>query len=121
MSQRSPFAKEFELNSELQFLCGAVPANSTCTLPGQPRIHLSDTETLIAFLEQEFLSKQLDAMSPHLWMMSTQSSANISPLHRQRVKGREIVITEDPKLHLVWIYDRIFIKPLPKYLLSHAF
>ncbi|KXX74850.1 hypothetical protein MMYC01_200585 [Madurella mycetomatis] len=53
--------------------------------------------------------------------MSTQSSANIEPLHRQRIKGREILITEDPRLHLVWIHDRIFIKPIPKYLLSHHF
>jgi len=53
--------------------------------------------------------------------MSTQSSANVNPLHRQRVKGREIIVTEDPRLHLVWIHDRVFIKPLPSYLLSHAF
>jgi hypothetical protein len=37
------------------------------------------------------------------------------------VLGRTIVITEDPRLHLVWYYDRVFIKPLPKYLLSHNF
>lgn len=54
-------------------------------------------------------------------MMSTQSSANISPLHRQKVKNRRIIITEDPRLHLVWVDDKIFIKPLPPYLLSHAF
>ena len=54
-------------------------------------------------------------------MTSTQSSSNISALHRQKVKGREIVVTEDPRLHLVWIYDRVFVKPLPRYLLSHLF
>ena len=60
-------------------------------------------------------------MAPYLWMMSLRSSTNISPLHRQRVKGREILISEDPKLHLVWLQSRIHIKPLPKYLLSYAF
>jgi hypothetical protein len=60
-------------------------------------------------------------MAPHLWIMTTMSSANINPLHRQRIKGREIVLTEDPRLHLVWIHDRIFIKPIPRYLLSHVF
>ena len=60
-------------------------------------------------------------MAPHLWVMSTQSSQNISPLHDQRVKGRRIVVTEDPRLHLVWLYDRVFVKPIPKYLLSHQF
>jgi hypothetical protein len=53
--------------------------------------------------------------------MSKQDSGNISPLHRQLVKRRTIVLTEDPKLHLVWIYDRIFIKPLPRYLGSYTF
>ncbi|KAI0163840.1 hypothetical protein GGR57DRAFT_451582 [Xylariaceae sp. FL1272] len=53
--------------------------------------------------------------------MSKQDSSSISPLHRQLVKRRAIVVTEDPKLHLVWIYDRIFVKPLPRYILSHAF
>ncbi|APA10719.1 hypothetical protein sscle_06g054890 [Sclerotinia sclerotiorum 1980 UF-70] len=53
--------------------------------------------------------------------MSKHDSKSISPLHRQKVKGRDIVITEDPRLHLVWYHDRIFIKPLPKYLLSHYF
>ena len=28
---------------------------------------------------------------------------------------------ENPQLHLVWFHDQIFIKPVPKYLLSHAF
>ncbi|CAG8979288.1 hypothetical protein HYALB_00012671 [Hymenoscyphus albidus] len=49
--------------------------------------------------------------------MSTYSSSNINPLHRQRVKGREIIITEEP----LWFHDRIYIKPLPKYLLSYRF
>jgi hypothetical protein len=42
-------------------------------------------------------------------------------LHHQAIRGRSIVITENPQLHLVWSYKQIFIKPIPKYLLSHAF
>lgn len=42
-------------------------------------------------------------------------------MHHQAVRGRNIIVTENPQLHLVWYYDRIFIKPLPRYLLSHAF
>ena len=37
------------------------------------------------------------------------------------VYHHDIVITEEVRLHLVWIHDSIFIKPLPKYLLSHVF
>lgn len=60
-------------------------------------------------------------MSPRLWWLSTQSSTHIGPLHYQIVKLRNIVISENPELHLVWYYDRIFIKPLSKYLLSFDF
>jgi hypothetical protein len=91
------------------------------SLPGQPCIMLSDPIRIAQFLIKEFWAQDLEATAPHLWVMSTQSSANVNPLHRQRVKGREIIVTEDPRLHLVWIHDRIFIKPLPMYLLSHAF
>lgn len=73
------------------------------------------------FLYKEFYATDLENVAPRLWVMSTQSRANINPLHRQKVKGREIIVTEDPRLHLVWIHDRIFIKPLPRYLLSHWF
>ncbi len=90
-------------------------------LPGQPRIGLNDADQLADFLEQELVASDLERMAPHLWMMSTQSSANINSLHRQQVKERAIVITEDARLHLVWHHDRIYVKPLPKYLLCREF
>ncbi|KAK3937547.1 hypothetical protein QBC46DRAFT_392479 [Diplogelasinospora grovesii] len=39
----------------------------------------------------------------------------------QRAKGRNIVPTEDPRLHLVWDRDKIYIKPVPMFLLNHDF
>jgi hypothetical protein len=42
-------------------------------------------------------------------------------LHRQIVMDRRIVATEQTDLHLVWAGSRIFIKPLPRYLLSKEF
>lgn len=76
---------------------------------------------MLEFLETEFCSRDLDQMAGKLWWMSKQDSSSISSLHRQIVKRRTIVVTEDPKLHLVWIHDRVFIKPLPRYLTSHTF
>lgn len=90
-------------------------------LPSQPSIKLSDTRRLRSFLRADLCSPDLEKMAPRLWIMTTPSSDNINALHRQRVKGREIILTEEPRLHLVWIHDRIFIKPLPRYLLSHTF
>lgn len=118
MEQYCPFSKANQLNNEFDFIGeGTLPPH----LPGQPLIRLDRPTELAGFLEREYCCQDLETMAPHLWIMSTQSSASINPLHRQRVKLREIVITEDPRLHLVWNYDRVFVKPLPKYLLSHAF
>lgn len=80
--------------------------------------HVTD---LRAFLQQEFIAHDLENIAQRLWILSTESSSNVNALHRQRVKGRQIIITEEPRLHLLWFHDRIFIKPLPRYMLYHAF
>ena len=98
-----------------------VNSNSHELLPGQPRIRLALPDPLYEYLQNDLCTRDLDRMSPILWLMATRSSGSVSPLHHQRVKGRRIVITEDPRLHLLWIDDQIFIKPLPLYLLSHEF
>lgn len=118
---KSPFSAVHQLSAELDNNSTESPRGApTRHLPGYPRITLNDGDKLLDFLEQEYCSVDLDRIASRLWWMSKQDSANISPLHRQLVKRRSIVVTEDPKLHLVWINDRIFIKPLPRYLTSYA-
>ena len=43
------------------------------------------------------------------------------PLHHQEAHARTVVVNEHPGLHLVWYYDRIFIKPMAAYFYSRAF
>ncbi|CAK1357588.1 unnamed protein product [Cercospora beticola] len=88
-------------------------------IPGHPRIR-TQTDT-VHFLSDDLLTPDLDELSPWLWLMSTPSCTNITPLHQQRLRGREIVIMEDPGLHLVWHHRAIYIKPLPGYLLDSEF
>ncbi|EPS29041.1 hypothetical protein PDE_03988 [Penicillium oxalicum 114-2] len=90
-------------------------------VPGHFHVPLDQRSRVWDLLAEEFCSNDLDRIADKLWWMSKQDSGNISPLHRQLVKRRSIVLTEDPKLHLVWIYDRIFIKSLPRYLGSYKF
>ncbi|KAF6828342.1 hypothetical protein CMUS01_08632 [Colletotrichum musicola] len=90
-------------------------------LPGWPRPLGNGQPDVLQVLRKEFCSDDLDRMADRLWWMSKQDSRNISALHRQSVKRRTIIVTEDPKLHLVWIQDRIFIKPLPRYITSQTF
>lgn len=122
-----PFLQNHELNQDLELIKAPNGEASLITrgskdeprLPGYPRIQLShDT---LQFLTKELSTPELDTLSPHLWLMTTQRSDHISALHHQSVLGRNIIVTEDPKLHMVWIDSRVYIKPLPAYLLSHAF
>lgn len=112
-----PFPPEHQLNAELD----GPQKPQARTLPGYPNLPLKDRRRLWDFLRTEFWARDLHLIADRLWWMSKQDSANISPLHRQTVKRRSIIVSEDPKMHLVWIHDRIFIKPLPRYILSHAF
>lgn len=115
ISPKYPFEKGHELFDRLH------NPDQAQQLPGYPQISLQDTTELATFISKDLRTPILERMSPRLWWMSTQSSAHIGPLHHQFVKLRNIVISENPELHLVWYYDRIFIKPLPKYLLSFDF
>jgi hypothetical protein len=100
-----PFHKDDQLNSDLDASLDHVP--------GHPRVKLGDRKGLFRFMRQEVWSEDLEPISGRLCWMSKQDSCNISPLHRQRVKGRQIIVTEDPRLRLVWIDDRIFLSPFP--------
>ncbi|PWY71354.1 hypothetical protein BO83DRAFT_417931 [Aspergillus eucalypticola CBS 122712] len=90
-------------------------------LPGNPRIGLDDASAIASYLQRELLTPDLNKLSPHLWLVAKQDSSHISPLTEQLVRGRGIIVTERPELHLVWFDNHVFLKPLPKYLLSHAF
>lgn len=105
---RIPFSKEHELTLK-----------SGDAIPGQPLIPHHDKTAVSEFLGLELSTVRLESIYRMLFLVS--NIRNISPLHHQLVKGRHIVITERPDLHLVWYYDRIFIKPVPKCLLNYAF
>jgi hypothetical protein len=90
-------------------------------VPGQPLLPLSNEKKILEFLGRDLCHDHLNRLYPLFWLVATQKSDHISSLHEQILRGREIVITEDPGLHLLWYYNRVFIKPLPPYLTSHAF
>lgn len=110
-----------EGDKDLATCAKKAPVTPLEYLPGHPRVKLDETSKVFKFLVREFCNDDVDLVANKLWWMSKQDNRNISPLHRQRVKGRNIILAEDSKLHLVWINDRIFIKPLPKFILSYAF
>ncbi|PYH94025.1 hypothetical protein BO71DRAFT_399200, partial [Aspergillus ellipticus CBS 707.79] len=123
-----PFPQQDELNSDLSLLdnsktpssiTGKTTRNRT-SLPGYPLLSITSPDEIHAFLSYHLLTPQLDRLHPILWLVGTRKSSHVYPLHRQIVRGREIILAEDPGLHLLWYYDKIYIKPIPRYLLNHA-
>jgi len=123
-----PFRKAEELNSQLRIendgqiaaFLERTDAPKPHMLPGHPLQPLQ-SDSLLTFLLQDLETPKLNRLAPHLWLVATPSSSSISPLNHQIVRGRHITLTEKADLHLIWIRDRIFIKPIPIYLLSHDF
>ncbi|KAF4971320.1 hypothetical protein F66182_17790 [Fusarium sp. NRRL 66182] len=96
----------------------------TDLLPATYRTVTDDLETpcahnLNSFLSSELLVKRLNAIQPWLWVCGRPMPPRA--LHRQLVMSRSIVVTEEIDMHMVWLQNRIFIKPLPAYLLDPDF
>ncbi|KAJ9610600.1 hypothetical protein H2200_005377 [Cladophialophora chaetospira] len=120
-SQTVAFEREHQLCVDLSINQGRlVTSNAKGYLPGHPLVPLEDGE-IIPFIEKELLTPSLNQMSPWLWLLAVPKSTHVCALHMQIVRGRSIIVTEDPEMHAVWINNRVFVKPLPPYLLSHAF
>jgi hypothetical protein len=75
-----------------------------------------------SFLEAELNVSRLNDVHDWLWLVGLPSAAR--SLHYQVVKRRDIVVTEQLDLHLVWSSSTssiIYIKPLPRFLLCPDF
>lgn len=89
------------------------------TIPGHPMIAWDNELAVQQILKTDLCTARLRGIYKLLFL--TSRPVNTSPLHHQSIKGRQIFLTEKPDLHLLWHYDRIFIKPVPKYLFSSDF
>lgn len=89
-------------------------------VPGDPAVSLLSDDVHV-HLSNHLETPLLDEIYKKLWLIAKKSGRSIDSLHTQKVKGRSIVPTEDPRLHLVWYQDKIYIKPVPAFLLNHDF
>jgi hypothetical protein len=91
----------------------------TAYLPASHRTkgdHIVVPQADANFLSDELLVKKLNAVQDWLWMCGRPMPPRA--LHHQVVISREITITENPELHLIWSKNRLFLKPLPPWLLD---
>lgn len=72
-----------------------------------------------AYLRRDLDHSRLNRIHTHLWMAGR--PLNARPIHRQKMMGLEIIPTEQADLHLLKLSNKIFIKPLPDYMLDFLF
>lgn len=80
------------------------------------------TADIGAFLDIELNVSRLNEIHNWLWLVGLPTAPR--PLHYQIVKGREIMVTEQLDLHLIWSSSKsssILIKPLPRFLFCPVF
>ena len=71
------------------------------------------------FLESDLSVKRIESIWSYLWLVGRPYLPR--PLNIQAVLNRTIIPTTDASLHLVWTSGKIFIKPLPAYIVSEDF
>ncbi|KAF2627086.1 hypothetical protein BU25DRAFT_440297 [Macroventuria anomochaeta] len=77
-------------------------------------------EDTTAFLRRELSLGSLADMLRHLGFAGAKRPAK--PLHFQMVLSREIIVVDRMDLHLLWTNKgRLFVKPVPRFLLDPAF
>ena len=89
-----------------------------------PTIYLEESDEFVVldgtglrdWIKEDTNVDRLNKIHKHLWLAGLARPAR--PIHEQLVMQREIVIAEGADLHLTWRDTRIFIKPLPDYLVN---
>lgn len=133
-SLRPPFsvrvldsAKSDDNTSTLPQLLGSENRNRPTTpiplLPASYRTRKNDI-TIARLDDLDFLKSELsvDRLNEiHEWLMIVGRPMPPRALHLQRMKLREICPTEQMDLHLAWSPKRIYVKPIPRFLLDTGF
>jgi hypothetical protein len=83
------------------------------------RVVADPAEGVKSFLKRELSLGDLGEMLRHLWFAGAKHRA--TQLHFQVAMGREIVVADRMDLHLLWDNGKIFLKPIPRYLLDSDF
>ena len=78
----------------------------TACLPKDPSINLV-TANVCDYLKQELLTAVIDELYNRMWLVARKGGHNIDSLSRQRVKEREIIPTNEIRLHLTWYHKKI--------------
>lgn len=96
-----------------------TPLDSLPTITGRGNEVVLANDSITQFLHQDLDLSRLNRIHAHLWMAGRPMRAR--PLHRYRMMGLDMLLTQQMDLHLLKFSDKLLLKPLPEWLLSHDF
>ncbi|TKW58736.1 hypothetical protein CTA1_3198 [Colletotrichum tanaceti] len=96
-----------------------APALSPILDRADVEVDMRWTTDIQKWIDEEVDVDRLAAIHDLLWIVGWPRLP--CPLHEQCLLSRDIMVTEKLDLHLVWTTNRIFIKPLPRFLLNPRF
>ncbi|KID80781.1 uncharacterized protein G6M90_00g005850 [Metarhizium brunneum] len=123
----TPFKRaSSESNIELEHLLRLMPASRR----SKTVFHFNDRKSCpmdivqrpkadVEFLAEELCVPSLNDIHDLLWLAGRPMPPR--PLTYQLTASRTIAVVEDINLHLIWEPGRIFLKPIPRFLLNAAF
>ncbi|KAF4833819.1 hypothetical protein CGCTS75_v003821 [Colletotrichum tropicale] len=83
-------------------------------------IDLSASETtMLECIDKELNLKRLADVHDWLWLAGRPNPTR--PLHYQNLLARQIQVTEQIDMHLVWSKSKVWIKPIPRLLMKPRF
>lgn len=112
------FQRKSDTTRSLEAPNDLLPASYRTEIDHLTRIRAPDIRD-ITFLRQELDLQRLNSVFDWLWLAGRPMPPR--PIHYQLILGRDILVTEDMGMHLVWTTGRIFIKPIPRFLLDPLF
>ncbi|KAH7119436.1 hypothetical protein B0J13DRAFT_629578 [Dactylonectria estremocensis] len=105
---------------------GAAPLDDHQLIPLLPATYRTESDDLaapsrhvFACIKTELDLHRLNKVSGWLWIAGRLMPPR--PLHHQLLLSRDVFVTEQMNMHLVWTTTRIFVKPIPRFLLEPCF
>lgn len=95
------------------------PLESLPTIVGRRNKAYLANNDIAEFLKEDLDLTRLNSIHSYLWMAGRPMRGR--PLHRYKMYGYEMLGTHQMDLHLLKFSNKMFIKPLPQYLIDTSF
>ena len=93
--------------------------DSLPTITGRGNNVVLASHAISQFLMEDLDLSRLNRIHAHLWMAGRPMRAR--PLHRYKMMGMNVLVTQQMDLHLLKFSSSLMLKPLPEWVLSYDF